>query len=145
MLEDREYGLLNPQGKETAGIKTRALVTLEGKAAQLWQRLPKGSRSNIVSNLLLEAYYLGKLDLFLNPEEENKNKGKNQNKIKKRVKGQAGIKVSVAEKPKDSTGQRAVVAELVPSEKANVSNSNKRPGWLIDLEKKINSFVRLDG
>ena len=98
-----------------------------------------------MSNLLLEAYYLGKLDLFLNPEEENKNKGKNQNKIKKRVKGQAGIKVSVAEKPKDSSGQRAVVAELVPSEKANVSNSNKRPGWLIDLEKKINSFVRLDG
>jgi len=64
MLEDREYGLLNPQGKETAGIKTRALVTLEGKAAQLWQRLPKGSRSNIVSNLLLEAYYLGKLNLL---------------------------------------------------------------------------------
>jgi len=145
MPEDRGYGLPNLQDKETAGIKTRALVTLEGKAAQLWQRLPKGSRSNIVSNLLLEAYYLGKLDLFLTPEEENKNKGENQNKIKKRVKGQAGIKVSVAEKPKDSSGQRAVVAELVPSEKANVSNSNKRPGWLIDLEKKINSFVRLDG
>jgi len=145
MLEDREYGLLNPQGKEAAGIKTRALVTLEGKAAQLWQRLPKGSRSNIVSNLLLEAYYLGKLNLLLVPEEENRNKRKIQNKTKKQAKGQTGTRPGVAEKPKDSTGQRAMVAEPVSSEKAKVSNSNKKPGWLIDLEEKINSFVHLEG
>ena len=85
---------------------------------------------------------MGKLNLLLVPEEENRNKRKIQNKTKKQAKGQTGTRPGVAEKPKDSTGQRAMVAEPVPSEKPN---SNKKPGWLIDLEEKINSFVHLEG
>ena len=96
-----------------------------------------------MSNLLLEAYYLGKLDLFLVSKEENRNRKKTQNRTKRPAKGQTGTRAGVAEKPRDSSDQRSIVPEPVPSEKSN--GSNKKPGWLIDLEEKINSFVQLKG
>ena len=44
--------------------KVRATAVLTGKAAEIWEKLPKKIRGLILAQLLEEAYFLGKLDVF---------------------------------------------------------------------------------
>jgi len=44
--------------------KVRATAVLTGKAAEIWEKLPKKVRGLILAQLLEEAYFLGKLDVF---------------------------------------------------------------------------------
>ena len=46
-------------------------VSFNGEADVLWQKIPKGMRSSMVSKLLLEAYHQGKLDSFLSASESS--------------------------------------------------------------------------
>ena len=146
----------------------RSMITLKGKAAEIWERIPKGIRSSILGNLLVEAYYLGKLDLILTPEEKDEGH-KSEEKIKigqaeeeKRLTVRDDLHTKAGERGAGERGWRKEETSAGKKEslkkKACLSESKKvkqavdkerqadgkdKGDWLAELEKKISNFVKL--
>lgn len=140
MREGKRYGL---QKLGSDGVRLN--IKLEGKAAWLWQRIPKGVRSQVITRLLLEAYHMGKLDLVL----EEIGEDEVVEVVVERVKGDEKVKGNDGKRGKEKReASSGVLSSKSKSSKVRKSKDKSKdkgqPQWLTELEEKINGFVRLD-
>ena len=140
---------------------TKAVITLSGKAAEIWIRIPKGMRSRLVSRLLEEAYFYGRLDLFLDEslgtETGREDKTGNVKTFGLTTTDDTGKSVSpekifgekeIQEDAEEGRGlQEKKKKEISRNEEASTEavdeKSDLDPEWLRELDRKISGLVNL--
>ena len=58
----------------------RYVIVLKGKAKEIWEKIPKGLRSHVVSYLLVDAWNMEKLNPFISRSKENSSPVKKKTK-----------------------------------------------------------------
>ena len=123
--------------------KMKCSLYLDGEAAALWRKLPKGARSIIVSGLLLDAYRQDKLNLFLPVSGSSSRPARVRGYEVGDQETDGYDEGSGSEKPhgpqQDQQGSGPV------KERGGESDDRKSPlypKWLIEIEKNIEDLAR---
>ena len=121
---------------------SKCTIHLKGKAKEIWKKIPKGAKSTVISNLLIQAYEKGNLELWILEEETEK---KEENRYKEKVKDKEQNQVSSSgnfggglEEPKRKTLKRSLrEPEDKKLNRENRTRKKEAPEWIQDIESKI--------
>jgi len=118
--------------------KVRATAVLTGKAAEIWEKLPKKIRGLILAQLLEEAYFLGKLDVFFGLNKSEEQTFLNQLQVEKFREN--GVRISglqEEEQVEKEQVKREIKEILAETEEEKEEEKKKEFDFLEELEKRF--------